>query len=226
MRTHVLYLNEAENNAVNLIAEGFSTRHIIANCSIPPAGYHIFCADIRRKTGVRTQSNNLEWKAYLERYSAAIAGERTTPEQTSALRRFVGGDTYAGIGYIMGIPEGDVEPLLDSACKAAAIFTRDDRARRSQARLYLAIFRPNYGPLSPTETRILRFMAEGKTFGEISELMGAGNPEEYLVKKAKSACLRLGFDAKGYNVQRNLLRAFFAYADSKKAPVTMDDPAF
>lgn len=224
MKTHVIYLNEDENTCVNLIAQGFSTRHILENCTIPAAGFHVFCADIRRKTGVRSQ-DYVEYRNYLERYSEAIGANRLSPDEARALRRFVDGDTYKAIAYVMQLQEIEIEPLIDNACKAAAIFTRDERARRMQARLYLAIFRPNYGELSPWETRLLRYLAEGKSYFDISELLGAGNPESHLIGKAKMACLRLGFAARGYNAQRNLLRAYFAHLD-RQSSLTMDDPMF
>jgi hypothetical protein len=228
MSNHVIYLSEAENCTLTLLSKGFSTREIHSSCEIPLSGYAIFTQDLRRKTGIRDHRDSSECRAYVAKYQQAITGEGPNGEQTRAMRSFSLGNTITAIAYILGrITEEATEQTIDAGCRAAGIFTRDDRARRGQIRLYLAIFRPNFKPLTEQETQILRAMAEGKTFEEVSQTVVAARIP-YLKTKAKDACMRLGFDIKGRNSQRNLLRAYFAHLDTlaPRPHDPMDDPAF
>jgi hypothetical protein len=225
MSNSVIYLSEVENCTLTLLSKGFSTRDIHATCAIPLSGYAIFTQDLRRKTGIRDHRDSSECRSYLEKYQQAITGEGPTAEQTRAIRSFSLGNTITTIGYLLGLTEEVTEQTIDAACRAAGIFTRDERARRGQIRLYLAIFRPNFKPLTEQETQILRAMADGKTFGEISDTVVTARIP-YLKIKAKEACMRLGFDVKGRNAQRNLLRAYFAHLDAQSPKDPMDDPMF
>lgn len=226
MQTHIYYLTSAENTLLNLMAEEYSTRHILQNCEIPLSGFHIFCAEIKRKLGISGRLIH-ECKPFLAKYSAAMANQtRTTPEQTRVIRQYVQGETLQGMAYTLKMSEDATQALIDDACKAAAIFTRDERARRAQLRLYLALFRFNGLPLSPMEETILRGMAAGKSFEEIADGF-AVHPVKFVKQKAKAACHRLYFDISGRNTQRTLLRAYFAYIDQQKpSEITMEDPMF
>lgn len=218
MHTHVYYLSEAENTLLNLKAEGFSTNHILKNCPIPLIGYHMFTADVKRKTGIIGR-HYPEYRAFLDDYSSAMSGNLTTPEQTRAMRHFVEGNTLS-----LNMTRDDLQTLIDAACKAAGIFTRDERARKYAMRLYLAIFRFNGRPLDTLEVKFLREMADGKSFEEINEYCPAQRVS-FVMRKAHDACQRLYFDAPGRNAQRNLLRAYFAWKDAHKSD-PMDDPMF
>lgn len=224
MYTHIYYLTADENTLVNLMAQEFSTQHILQNCKIPLSGFHIFCGEIKRKLGVSGRLVH-ECHPFLVKYSAAMANQtRTTPDQTRALRQYMQNETIQGIAYTLKMSEDATQQLIDDACKTAAIFTRDERARRAQLRLYLALFRFNGLPLSPMEETMLRGMAEGKSFEEIAEGF-AVHPVKFVKLKAKAACHRLYFDISGRNAQRNLLRAYFAHIDARPK-ITMEDPLF
>src|SRR5687768_9858748 len=153
MSTHIYYLSEAENKLVNLKAEGFSSKHILANCPIPLIGFHMFTADVKRKTGIQGKDHQ-DYREFLNRYNEAISGSLTTPEQTRAMRSSLEGDTLS-----LNISRDELQAILDAACKAAGIFTRDERARKFAMRLYLALFRFNGNPLDTLETQFLRGMA-------------------------------------------------------------------
>jgi hypothetical protein len=218
MHTHIYYLSKAENTLVNLKAEGYSTHHILENCPIPSSGYHMFTADVKRKTGVFGR-DYIEFHNFLEKYRATMSGDLTTPEQTRVMRQVVVGNTL-----LLNMSGDEIQSTLDIACKAAGIFTRDERARRYAMRLYLSLFRFNGRPLDDLELPILRGMAEGMSFEQIAEKI-VSQRMSYLIIKAREACQRLYFDAQGRNAQRNLLRAYFAWIDAHKTD-PMDDPMF
>jgi hypothetical protein len=221
MRTHVYYLSTPENTLLNLKAEGFSTNYILENCPMPAVGYHIFTAEVKRKTNILGKEPS-DYRAFLEDYKTAMSGNLTTPEQTRVIRQFIEGDTLT-----LNMSRDELQSALDAACKAAGIFTRDERCRKFAMRLYLAIFRFNGKPLDTLETKFLREMAQGKSFEEINEYCPA-QQVQFVVRKAHDACVRLYFDAPGRNAQRNLLRAYFAYLDAQRPTHQdpMDDPAF
>jgi hypothetical protein len=228
MTPHIYYLDKDENKTLALLEQGFKSRQVAENCTIPLTGFHIFCADIRRKTGIQNIHDSREIRSFFSKYASTMAGTLTTPDQTRALRKFVEGKYLAGIAHSLQMSEPDAQALIDSALLPAAIFTRDERAQRAQARLYLAIFKPNFAPLSPIEDRILRLMAEGVSFLGITGTLGATSNMSFYREKAKEACIRLNFDVPGRNAQRNLLRAYFAHLDAQ-SPTTsdpMDDPLF
>lgn len=225
MKAHIYYLDQDENKVLRLIYQGFKSRHIAENCCIPPTGYHIFCADIRRKTGIQNIHDHQELRSFYSKYAAALPYIYTDPEQTRALRKFVECKFLTGTAYALKLTNDEAQALIDKACQTAAIFTRDERARRAQARIYLAIFKPNYGPLTPHEEQILRLMASGISMLGVMASMGASSPLNFYKRKAKDACQRLGFDVPGRNAQRTLLRTYFAYLDAQREN-TMDDPMF
>lgn len=225
MQPHIYYLDQDENKALSLIYQGFSSRHITTHCPMPLFGFHTFCAEIRRKTGIQNIRSIPELKAFYAKYSAALPNIHTDPDQTRALRKFVECKYLTGTAYALQMAEDAAQALIDQACRTAAIFTRDERAKRAQARLYLALFKPNFAPLLPTEERILRLKAEGLSLLSIMAAMGASSPLAFIKGKAKDACQRLGFDVPGRNAQATLLRTYFAYLDAQREN-TMDDPMF
>lgn len=220
MNSSVYYLTPEENKTLSLICQGFSSRHINSVCIIPDSGWHAFTYGLRVKTGIRNLKDSSEIRSFLERHQKAITGERPTPEQLSALRHAV-----VPCLSFLAMWGKDSQVLLGEACARAGIFTQDERARRWQIRLYLALFHRSFLEFSPQEEQILRAMAEGKTFQEISQ-MWINTPDKYVVMKSRELCCRLGFDAPGHMAQRNLLRAYFAYLDAQKGQITMDDSMF
>jgi hypothetical protein len=219
MQIHIYYLTPDENLLLTLMAQDFSTRHILKNCPIPLSGFHIFCAEVRRKLGLVGRLVH-ELRPFLERYNAAMANPfHPTPDQKSAVRHYLDGNTAS-----LQLPPYALQSLIDELSERVGIFTRDERARKAHLRLYMAIFHFNGKPLTPLETQILRGMAEGLTFEEISDSIVTA-PILFLKGKAKEACQRLYFDAQGRNAQRTLLRAYFAWIDAHKTD-PMDDPLF
>jgi hypothetical protein len=222
MHTHILYLDQTENCIIHHLSQGFTRKQIKANCGVPENEYDLYTQDIRRKTGIRDQKDPTQCLEYLEKYQRAITGEGPTENQTRAMRLFCLGTTLTAIGHLLRMEESAADHTIRDGCRAAGIFTQDGRARIGQMRIYLATFRPNYKPLSAQETEILRAMAAGTPFlGICGTVLNA--PIPYLKSKAKEACMRLGFDVKGRNAQRNLLRAYFAYLDAQDP---MNDPLF
>lgn len=220
-----IYLTKEENQTLELMAQGINTRTIKTEVDIPLSGFAIFTATIRRKTGIHDHKDKFEVMSYIKRYEAAIANPSLLSDQVRALRRVINGESMVGIGYQHGqIGEAGAQALVDTSCALAGIFTRDERARRVQIRIYLSIFH-QIGILlpSPLEMRILRLIAEGMTPPQIARLWNEREP--WITRKAREVCLRLGFNARGRDVQRNLVRDYLAREDSKQAHL-MDDPMF
>jgi DNA-binding CsgD family transcriptional regulator len=221
MDTQNIYLTAEENKALLLMANGYNSLHIKQKCDIPLSGMGQFTSTIRRKTGIRDHKNPMECRTYLERYAATMENPSLTEQQLNALRRILEGETLMGIGYQLGeIGEDGAAKLIDEACNAVGIFTRDERTRRIQIRIYLSTLPRNIKPPSPVDLKILRLMAEGMTPQQIAREWG--ERERYIVIKARDVCLRLGFNARGRDVQRQLIRGWLTRFDG----MVMSDPMF
>lgn len=226
----IIYLSDNEEKALRLLAEAKTGPQIKAQCDIPLAGMGVFTSEIRRKTGIRDTRFALECRRYIERYEATI-GQPVSLDQIRILRDILKGETFEGIAYRMQLEKSVVWKLYDQACESAAIFTRDEKARRVQMRLYLATFHtlPLEGSnaLSSKETLFLKMFADGLPYAQIAD--ETKERPEFVQWKIKGICSRLGLTARGRDTQRRLARAFLAYGAQTPAPalpVTMDDPAF
>lgn len=220
MDTQIYYLTPEENKVLNLISQGFTTKHILSNCTMPSSGFHIFCAELKRKTGISGKLSE-GCQDFVSKFILRIRSNSTTPDQTRIMRQFVTGHIY-----FTHMPPAQFQTMLTEACESAGIFTHDERARRSALRLFLALFRYTGKPLSPLEEQILRALANGISFEEIREQIPTQR-KGFIKIKAREACQRLYFDAQGRNAQRNLLRAYFAHIDQQKpSQITMEDPMF
>jgi hypothetical protein len=218
MHTHIYYLTPEENTVLNLIAEGITTKHILAKCPMPPSGFHIFSAELKRKIGISGKLSE-GIGPFMSKYSLRIPINTYSSDHLRALRQFLTGQRYFSF-----MPPAEFQAMLTEACESAAIFTTDERARKSAIRLFLALFHYNGKPLSPLEEQILRAMADGLPFEVITTLIPSQRTT-FVKFKAREACQRLYFDAQGRNAQRNLLRAYFAWIDAHKTN-PMDDPLF
>jgi DNA-binding CsgD family transcriptional regulator len=221
----IIYLTPNEEKTLRLLMDDLSSYAIIRQCEIPSIGLSLFKHEIRRKTGIRDTKNTKEIRQYFAAYDASMAAQPISVEQVRTLRLFLGGDTFEAISYQMGVPPEGAEELIYSACRAAGIFTRDDQARKTQVRLFLAIFHPSReGEQTPDQMTVLRLTADGLSPLEICDRMQ--RPLPYVRFILKTGCLLLGLTARGRDVQRNLIRAYFTRKDAENPPVTMDDPAF
>ncbi len=232
----IIYLSENEEKALRLLAAGYSIREVYDNCKVPLSGMSVFTAQIRRKTGIEHTRHPQECREYIARVEAALRGHGPDEIELRVLSHIAEGDTFIAIANRLQIARERVWALYDSGCAAAGIFTRDDRARKTQLRLYLSVSKIDTlrGMTAVTghELQFLRAFASGQTYAQIAE--SEGQPLEYVQYKAKGVLLRLGLTARGRDAQRNLVRAFLVAYDAKTQSgeleppqsVSMDDPAF
>lgn len=237
-----IYLTSNEEKALRSLASNGDYSKLKNACEIPQYGIHLFLAQIRRKTGIRDTKDTNECRAYLERYEATIANPAPTEEQLALLRHYAAGDSYTSIAFWMTktraletpLAATDIPKMVDAACEAIGIFTRDDQARRVQIRAYTVCFlTPTAHRITPLEEKIVREWINGKEPIQIADELGERG--DYVKYKLKRACKDLGIAAKGRGVQRSLARALFAQLDAQPkapadepalAPDPMDDPAF
>ncbi len=236
---HNPYLTENEAKTLRFLGEGKSLPFIRDNCQMPLAGMHVFTSSLRRKTGIRDTRYAPECREYLKQVEAALSGPGPTETELRVLSHIAEGDTFVAIASRLEITREAVWTLYDSACAAAGIFTRDERTRKTQIRLFLSTRKisglSGMTALTGHELQFLRAFASGQTYVQIAE--SEGQPLEYVRFRARGVLLRLGLTARGRDAQRNLVRAFLVAYDAQTgqlespaaadpSPVSMDDPAF
>lgn len=222
-KSHI-YLTPDEYKVLTLLSQGVKSSLIQKQCTIPVSGLGFFTAQIRQKTGIFDTRSVRECRDYLADYSRAMAGERHTDEQIQALRLYAKGMGLSGIANTLQLEPATLELLLTEARKRAGIFASDEKYRRIQVRIFLAANHPLPGKeFRSVQLKAMQMLADGMSYGEISKSLG--QLESYIRLTVREACARLGLNARGRNVQRQLLRAYLT-AQSAKTEDLMADPCF
>lgn len=235
-----LYLTENEQKALRILANRGDHIAVRNECVIPLSGMGFFTSEIRRKTGIRDTLDSEECRAYLERYENALTYQRWDPLDNRLVSLFLQKNTFTAIASrlkaegVVHLP-GDIGRDLDLACEKAGIFTRDEKARRVQLKIYLTAFYLTKKPekLSPHNRKAMELFASGMTIRQIAFCMQVEYAyAQYLVQ---STCKEVGIVARGRGLQQKLARVFLASKNAPEelpseeaeiTPVTMDDPAF
>lgn len=221
-----IYLTELEEKALSLLAKGISQPVVRRECNIPKTRMDIFTSNLRRKTGIKSQKDDQQCQEYLRRYSAAMENPTTNPKHIEVMRRFMERETLEGMAYQLKLSPEDTTALLNEACEAVGIFSKDDKARRLQIRTFLSIRHSRNGK-EPTELemQLLRYMAIGGK--PLHFAYEQRQRPRHIILLAREVCTRLGFNVEGRGVQRRMIQDYLARLDAQEpAPVTMDDPMF
>ena len=229
MQTPIEYLNIHEETAIRLLADGKKSKEIGLVCEVPAAGMPFFRSELRRKTGI-PDLNRHDCRMYLDNYKQSLKGPKPSEQGIRIFRKIMDGETLEGIAYTLDISKEDFPEVLRKELALAGIFATDERARRSQARMYVAANCPQVNVCQPSDThlKMLRMMAEGKEYIEIASELN--EKESYVRAAILETCRRLGFASRGRHVQQLLIRKYIEQLDAKgvhpSTENTMDDPAF
>jgi hypothetical protein len=225
MLTQNIYLSEDEQKAIVLLSQRYTYNELPMHCRIPLSGMNFFLAEIRRKTGIRDTKYHKECKDYLTAVAATLEKESPSRDQIWAMRLYLEESTIEAMARELKISQDEVLPFLDSACRAVAIFTRDERARKMQVRQYLTSMHPADDViLTPARMHILRGIAAGHPMPQIADEIQ--KPLKWTQQTARDIVRGLGLSTRGRDVQRTLVRTFLRVRDTERPSITMDDPLF
>jgi hypothetical protein len=228
----ILYLSDAEEQALRLFAQNKCSQAVYELVKVPYIGIWPFVAGIRRKTGIREISYPRECIEYIQKYEAAMLNPQPlTENERYAIVLLLDKNTYDGMCYRFKMDVFGLEEMFESAKKKMGIFTQDEPTARLQYKLYLAAFHGHTHPsqMSFPQEQSLRHWANGKGYAEIADLLRTNRDNvKYYVK---DGCTKLGVNTRGRGTQRALLFSLLQWQDAQKplaptAPVSMDDPMF
>lgn len=225
----IIYLSEEEEKALRLLAQGFNSYVIHEKCKLPMAGMGIFTQEIRRKTGIRDTKYARECFLYIKRFEEAMDNPPLTPDDLRLLRFYRDDYTLDAMASEWKTTPVEITARIESLFTHMGIFTKDERARRLQLRIYLIAFHAPAQPETPFHWNLLRMLARGLSFAEIAHELG--ERKEYIQFKTREICTKLGLLAKGRDVQRKLIRAFLATHSEPQSPTQdvadpLNDPMF
>lgn len=200
-------------------------------CTLPLSGFFVFAQNIRRKTGIADTRSPEQCRAYLQKYAKAMAGPGFTKDQVTLARLTLGGHTTEGKAHQIKSTEAQVIELIADLYAKAAIYAEDPTVRKGQLKTYLAAHHPENVEVSMDQMVILNYLAQGKSYEEIGQIL-SNTPANKIRRQAMLTCIRLGLNARGNGVQRNLIRKYLAKVDADNVKEAqgledlMDDPMF
>lgn len=214
------YLNDAESQALELLAEGKRMRQIRESVSstVENRYFYMFLATIRRKTGIVNTQDIAECLAYRSQMEKVSLPAELSKRDMLLLQHFTESWPYSVSAGRMGISEAEAKEQTEAALAAIGITAQDQRTRRSQVRMYFARYgNPNkfLPPPSPIHLQILHAIAGGIDPDTLPGLERAD-----IRALTKEACQRINASSPGRNAQRKLVQAYFAAQDA------MSDPMF
>jgi hypothetical protein len=216
------YLDEAESQAVEMLADGQRLREIqqAVSATVEKRYFYMFLATLRRKTGIEDTQSIPECSAYRSHMEKLSLPVELSKRQAILLENFSKSWPYFVSAGRMGISEAEAKEETEAALAAIGITTQDPRTRRAQVRMYFAAHgNPNnvLRPPSPIHLRILRAIADGI---DPNSLPGLERADIRIL--TKEACQRINASSPGRNAQRKLVQAYL----SSQTQDPMDDPLF
>lgn len=228
-----IYLTAQEQQALQLMAEGFSSQTIQSKLDIPKKQYPQFCASLRRKTGIADHKKPSQCLEYLRKVEASGLSAVLSEDELRFLHKLLSYNSHYGAAHQIGIPEDQAAEYLHKLCTRLGIFSLDRRTIFMQIRTFLAARNPiRVQEMSETHRQIMGLYAEGLDPHSIAlRLMGEVSGD-YVRSVIRTECQRAGILTRGRGAQRALIRTMMnsglkiAPASEEMPEDPMNDPLF
>lgn len=218
-----IYLSEAENTAIELLAKGERLKIIREACRIPSNRFPFFLAEIRRKTGIEDVQNVKECAHFWKEVQRLQREAAITEQESRLLKAFTELKSIPYEGKMLGLSAEEAIASFTNALRKCGIFAKDDRTQRIQTRFFFAIHGIPHSKLprlSPEHWNVLRVLASGGRLEHVQDLWTPPKKAKYAREYIREACERIGANSPGRGTRRNIICAFleaFAMREKEKS---------
>lgn len=192
MHARIPYLTETEQLIIELLANGQS--YLSISRKIPDISAdqieHIR-ASLCRKAGLPNTKDPIHAQTYLRNVTEALNGPGPNAYQSQIIAEVA----QKSFPYLT--------ERIESALRAAGIFTHNPTEARIQCRVHLCASR-DLPAISETTRQALQLYAEGCPIPEIANLIGDDLPK-HAQRRIREGCKALGLSCRGRNAQRRLV---------------------
>lgn len=206
-----IYLNETENLAIQMLAEGKRLKDIREKTEVPVTRFPFFLAELRRKTGISDIQNIEECTSFLKEVPDFTKEVILSEQESRLLKALIEGKSLAYEANILHISHEDAKRSLSNALKKCGIFSKEARTQRVQTRFFFAIHgipHSKLAPLSPEHWNVLRILANGGRLEEVQNSFVPRKSAKYAKEYIREACERIGANSAGRGTRRNIICAF------------------